>query len=89
MNTPMITWCLIVALIILIAARQIVKSIHQHMRLKHAVALRATAQRRHHHLIENGGEWEMLYVPGDTNGRDEHRYDEYEAEYDSDYLTNR
>lgn len=85
MNTPLITWCLIAALFVLIVARQIFKAIHLHTRLRHAAA-------RHHghrRLIENGNEWEMLYLPGDTNGRDEHRYDEYEAEYDSDYLTDR
>ncbi len=65
MNTPLVTWLLIVSLIILLMLVNFVKSAH-----KNTV--------RRHRFIEIGSEREELFIPGDPNPRtiDEYDYDD-------------
>lgn len=72
MNVPLITWCFILGLIVVIVVVRILCGISHSGKRHSVVHVRTRHSSRHSHFLEMGQESEEFFVPGDPvkNSRD-------------------
>lgn len=71
MNVPLLTWCCIATLFLVILAAKFYHFM---------AALKFRPHDGHHNrpIIEMGREWEEIYVPGDRLIKNDYDYDEFD-----------